>query len=216
MDNVPRLDLVPPSAVAGLAQFYQYHEATHGKQEWMRPQPFSRILGSIKRHLWAFENGQDKNLATGLPHLTHVVGLATLLNEQSYYNPEFDDRSVLNRAPRCAVNSGLFLKYFEAGFVPHMNPLTLFTFNRDMQETRETLDLYDMKQVPVVYAEDQQSLCSLLKMMEIQVVITSDSELWSYFNTHNVTSALITEDKKLLRLPMTYRSLEKVPWLNPR
>lgn len=53
---------------------------------------WSRMLASLKRHINAFEQGQDLDEETGLYHIAHAAWNALALVSYYKYYPELDDR----------------------------------------------------------------------------------------------------------------------------
>lgn len=211
-----RFDLVPVHANVELARFFAHDARENGASAWQKGRSFTSTLCAIKRHMFAFERGQDVDGDTGLKHLTHIAGLSVALMEHCHFNPECDDRYLAQRAPRCAVEASLFINACAHEVEPRMQPLALFSFARDISDMRICLDRNGFKSTPLLQAYDPANLAELLKMMEVQVIVTWDSLIWSTMKGLGVNSALVSHDADLRGLAMVYKSLDAVPWLNPR
>lgn len=53
---------------------------------------WSTVLASLKRHIHAFESGEDVDAESGLGHMAHAMCNAMFLVEYSKFRREFDDR----------------------------------------------------------------------------------------------------------------------------
>jgi len=70
----PRMDLLPPKALEGIAKVFtfgakKYHDFNYktGKGlDWNRPQ------AALERHMTAWNDGEDIDPESGMPHLYHV------------------------------------------------------------------------------------------------------------------------------------------------
>ena len=94
-----RHDLFEPNAINELAKVFTKGAEKYLPRNWERGMKWSKVIASLKRHLNAFERGEDFDPETGLHHTAHVAWNALAL--QSYYKiyPEGDDRqhSYLNQ-----------------------------------------------------------------------------------------------------------------------
>lgn len=68
-----RYDLIPPEADLGLANVLSYGAQKYEDRNWEKGTDYMRIVGAIKRHLAAFEMGQDIDPQTGLLHVDQVA-----------------------------------------------------------------------------------------------------------------------------------------------
>jgi hypothetical protein len=74
--------LLPTEATEGMLKVLQYgatgkpnKDGTHGygERNWEKGIVFSRLIGSIMRHIWAWWGGEDLDPESGLPHLDHAA-----------------------------------------------------------------------------------------------------------------------------------------------
>jgi len=90
------LDMIPLHLLEGAARVF--HKATtreenpYPKWNWACGMPWSVPVGCIKRHLAAFERGEDRDPDSGELHVSHI--LCNVLMLEQYYRayPEGDDR----------------------------------------------------------------------------------------------------------------------------
>ena len=103
-----RYDLIPPEADLGLANVLTYGAEKYEERNWEKGTDFMRIVGAIKRHLAAFEMGQDIDPKTGLLHVDQIAtnaaflqtflrrGIGTDNRVQHYKDHPFDGDLVAN------------------------------------------------------------------------------------------------------------------------
>jgi hypothetical protein len=75
----PRLDLIPPEAEYALGCVLAYGAGKYADRNWEKGFAWGRSVGALKRHLTAWEAGQDRDPESGLPHLWHVLTNAAFL-----------------------------------------------------------------------------------------------------------------------------------------
>ena len=94
-----RYDLIPPSALEGLAKVLTYgHEkyaAKGGDRNWERGLPWESVAASLFRHFEAFRAGEDYDKESGLLHMDHVLTNASFIREYYTTHPELDNRKKL-------------------------------------------------------------------------------------------------------------------------
>ena len=87
-----RLDLVPTSFVNGVADVLGFGATKYEDNNWKKGMKWSSVIASLKRHLAAFESGEDFDKESGLFHLDHVSCNVLFLKEYYKIAPQFDDR----------------------------------------------------------------------------------------------------------------------------
>lgn len=87
-----RHDLLPSKAIHELARVLTFGAKKYAPNNWMKGMKWSRIIGSLKRHLGAIERGEDYDKETGLLHSAHVMCNAAFLTDYYKLYPEGDDR----------------------------------------------------------------------------------------------------------------------------
>ncbi len=114
-DGKARYDLIPPFAQEQYARVLTRGATKYGDRNWEKGMPWSKILASLERHLYAIKRGEDYDPETGELHSAHVMCNAAFLTE--YYNifPQGDDRMPnYNRKLRIGTDIDDVL----AGFLP--------------------------------------------------------------------------------------------------
>lgn len=87
-----RYDLVEPFSLQELAKVYSEGAKKYEARNWEKGMSWSKVLASLKRHIAAWELGEDTDSETGCYHMAHAAWNALAL--VSYYKlaPQFDDR----------------------------------------------------------------------------------------------------------------------------
>ena len=87
-----RHDLVPAFAQEQYARVLTKGSEKYAERNWERGMAWSKVLASMKRHILAFESGEDYDSETGLLHMAHVMCNAAFLTEYYKIHPHGDDR----------------------------------------------------------------------------------------------------------------------------
>jgi 5'(3')-deoxyribonucleotidase len=88
-----RHDLLPPFASEQLAKVYTMGAKKYAPNNWRKGMAWSRVIGSLKRHLNEIEKGNDFDDESGLHHAAHVAWNAVTLLEYYKIFPQGDDRA---------------------------------------------------------------------------------------------------------------------------
>lgn len=94
-----RYELIPHGALRQVARVYTFGAEKHGEGMWKREIKWSKQLGSIFRHIFAFAGGEDYDKESGLHHLAHAAARILLLLARADFQPETDDRDQITDAP---------------------------------------------------------------------------------------------------------------------
>jgi uncharacterized HAD superfamily protein len=87
-----RHDLVPQFAQEQYAQVLTKGSLKYSERNWELGMKWSKVLASMKRHVLAFERGEDYDSETGLLHTAHIMCNAGFLTEYYKIYPQGDDR----------------------------------------------------------------------------------------------------------------------------
>lgn len=87
-----RYDLQHPIATRGLVEVLTSGAEKYEERNWEKGMSWTSVLASMKRHIAAFEMGEDYDPETGHLHVDHIQCNAHFLS--SYYKiaPQYDDR----------------------------------------------------------------------------------------------------------------------------
>lgn len=89
----PRLDLVPPEAMAAMGRVLTFGAAKYAARNWEQGMSWGRIVAALLRHLFAWLGGEDKDPESGFSHLDHVICNAAFLVTYEARGVGEDDRS---------------------------------------------------------------------------------------------------------------------------
>ena len=88
-----RIDLIPPTAIKGLAHVLGYGAKKYGDYNWYKGVEYSRLYSACLRHLIAWWEGEDYDQESGLTHVDHAMcNLAFLCQFMQDARFELDDR----------------------------------------------------------------------------------------------------------------------------
>jgi hypothetical protein len=87
-----RHELLPAHAINELAKVYTMGAKKYAPHNWRKGMAWSRVIGSLKRHLNELENCKDYDEESGLLHAAHVALNAITLLEYYKIYPQGDDR----------------------------------------------------------------------------------------------------------------------------
>jgi len=88
-----RHDLVPIFAQEQYARVLTKGAEKYAERNWEKGMKWSTVVASMKRHIAAFESGEDYDKETGLLHMSHVMCNAGFLSEYYKIYPQGDDRN---------------------------------------------------------------------------------------------------------------------------
>lgn len=75
----PRMDLIPPEALAALGEVLAHGAAKYGDRNWEAGLDWGRINAALLRHLTAWMAGERIDPDSGMPHSWHVLTNAAFL-----------------------------------------------------------------------------------------------------------------------------------------
>lgn len=87
-----RHDLVPAFAQEQYARVLTKGSIKYEERNWERGMKWSKVMASMKRHIIAFEQGEDRDPETGEYHMAHIMCNAAFLTEYYKIYPQGDDR----------------------------------------------------------------------------------------------------------------------------
>jgi hypothetical protein len=86
------LSLIPLCTLEDEAKVWMYGKQKYAEWNWAKGAKWSVPLGSLLRHLSAWQRGEDLDPESGLPHLAHIACNVRMLTLYSATYPEGDDR----------------------------------------------------------------------------------------------------------------------------
>lgn len=88
-----RYDLLHPKAQEGIVKVLTIGAQKYAPRNWEKGMSWSTVVASLKRHLAAFESGEDFDKETGELHIDHIQCNAHFLSAYYKIAPGFDDRA---------------------------------------------------------------------------------------------------------------------------
>jgi hypothetical protein len=86
--------MLPPDPLIDIARVLDFGAQKYASYNWTNGIKYSRIYGSLLRHLWAWWKGEDIDPESGLHHLAHAGCNVLFLLQFSRSRKSFDDRPV--------------------------------------------------------------------------------------------------------------------------
>ena len=87
-----RHDLIPAFAQEQYAKVLTIGATKYDERNWEKGMRWTKVIASLKRHVQAWESGQDYDPETGLLHTAHIMCNAAFLTEYYKIHPQGDDR----------------------------------------------------------------------------------------------------------------------------
>jgi len=87
-----RYDLLPVEWRRFLTEIFTFGAAKYDAWNWTKGMNYSRMLGSMHRHIAAWEEGEGVDQESGLHHLAHAAWNALALVYYQEYGLGKDDR----------------------------------------------------------------------------------------------------------------------------
>ena len=88
-----RYDLLHPVAQKGIVSVLTKGSMKYAPRNWEKGMTWSTVIASLKRHLAAFEAGEDVDIETGELHIDHIQCNAHFLSAYYKIAPWYDDRA---------------------------------------------------------------------------------------------------------------------------
>jgi 5'(3')-deoxyribonucleotidase len=87
-----QLDLIPPFVIEQLGKVLTFGAEKYDKDNYRKGMKWSKVIGSLMRHINAFRAGEDFDKETGIYHIAHAMCNLTFLLEYYRIYPQGDDR----------------------------------------------------------------------------------------------------------------------------
>lgn len=91
-----RLDLISPIAIEELGKVLTFGAKKYSARNWENGISWTRCIGAVLRHTFAYLKGETHDPETGLSHLAHAMCECMFVIHFEATRPEFDDRPKYN------------------------------------------------------------------------------------------------------------------------
>lgn len=88
----PRMELLPTAPMMEIAKVLTFGAEKYDAHNWRGGLEQSRLIGAAYRHLSAYNEGEDIDPESGLPHLAHLGCCVMFMLEQHLKGTGIDDR----------------------------------------------------------------------------------------------------------------------------
>lgn len=88
----PRMDLLDRLALEDVARVLGFGAEKYAAHNWRSGLPTSRLIAAALRHTHAFNDGEDNDPESGLPHLAHAMCCLMFALNMHKTRPDLDDR----------------------------------------------------------------------------------------------------------------------------
>lgn len=86
------ISLIPRSAILAEAEVLRFGAEKYAAHNWRKGMHWSRMIDAALRHLFAFADGEDDDVESGISHLAHAKCCLSFLIEYLTTHPDLDDR----------------------------------------------------------------------------------------------------------------------------
>lgn len=87
-----QVGLISSRFLLGLANVLTFGAKKYSAHNWRKGIEISRYYDALQRHLLAWNDGEDLDSESGLPHLYHAACCLMFMAETVEVNPTFDNR----------------------------------------------------------------------------------------------------------------------------
>lgn len=87
----PKMSLVDPAFVRGMAEVLDFGEQKYGEANWMEGMPWSKLYDSLQRHAHSIAEGEFTDPESGASHFAHAASCLMMLEWYITNKPEYND-----------------------------------------------------------------------------------------------------------------------------
>jgi hypothetical protein len=87
-----RYDLLDAGILEDVVAVFTYGSKKYDDNNWRKGMPFTKLFGSIMRHMWLWYRGEDIDKESGLKHLAHAICDIMMVGSIQRDRKDCDDR----------------------------------------------------------------------------------------------------------------------------
>ena len=91
-DNKVPVELLPTQALEEIAKVLDFGRKKYESWNWAKGFKWTRLIGAVIRHLYAYQRGEDKDSESGLSHIAHAGCCILFLLQHDISKLGEDDR----------------------------------------------------------------------------------------------------------------------------
>lgn len=95
-----RLSLIDPTALHALGSVAGYGATKYGDNNWTGGYPWSHSVDALYRHLLSWQQGNNLDHESGLPHLAHAAWHCLALLAYQQHDAGVDTRNPWNKSDK--------------------------------------------------------------------------------------------------------------------
>lgn len=88
--------LLPPELLFSVSEVLRFGAEKYAPRNWEKGMHWSRVFGSLMRHMWRWWGGESRDDETGLSHLAHAGCCLAFLIAYEERKVGVDDRPTTN------------------------------------------------------------------------------------------------------------------------
>lgn len=85
----PELSLIPTSLILEVGKVLTYGAKKYAPNNWRKGIQQSRLISAALRHIIAYNDGEEYDLESGLPHLAHAICELSFAMEQHLHRKQY-------------------------------------------------------------------------------------------------------------------------------
>ncbi len=88
----PDMSMISKDLLEQLAKVRMFGEKKYARDNWKKGFKYSRSIAAAMRHIAAFNDGENLDPESGLPHIAHAMACLEHLLNDFLHHPDNDDR----------------------------------------------------------------------------------------------------------------------------
>lgn len=195
-----RYDLIPAYAQEQYARVLTKGAEKYADRNWERGMPWSKVISSLERHLYAIKRGEDHDPESGLLHSAHVMTNAAFLTEFYKIFPQGDDRPLdYLHQKRIGIDIDDVLADFLTSFARRhgLSNIENWNFDMDFFERYGGLEDHFFENLPSILHPKQLPFEPVVYITSRRDDLVEATSIWLFKNNKYPTAPLVFAKDKL-------------------